>query len=821
MSAKVFAESADVIQDQAKVLYEYLSKAAKKIVDEEMRIENEIANKKTVCSQNEKDAKNKHLYWILSFSGAGIVAIIALAAQIIPLMLLTLGLAIAGVMMLLAENKHKNHIQFLKASIKTFEEEFTKIRRDYKVYRLGVAYVPVATRIPFEGKSFILDRTQDVKPQEFNLYSLKNPGDFVKNIQELEESLEHIPMVEGTQAMEEVNTSEYSRSIQQVSYYDYLGKIDRSMRAASFGLNDLEHSSVSMPVVDPQSPNAQFLRDYGTTEATYGPVVEVFPSDANQADLEKFQSLNEMKRTTEGQTAQFNDFLQGLMTRLASTIQMVTKVKIGSTDHMVAHANNTLFTSLKSAYNHYSPQLEAEEIERIRNERFDYQESVDTYRPFELKKSSRVLFDAYSGNWVSEDGRRTSFPFGIHQIHEEIIAPIVQNLMAETRVERLKIYNGIKDQKLDYLNQWHRDTDDFYGRNRAEGSDLMNLMQASLTEFTAAFNQYKAFEETQKAMAASGSGDLSAAQVKADGSSVESVAVYEAKSGEFRKIQNDFNDYADRLKEEIDRKAEEFGYIEFFDASLRDAGARDYAGSMSRMDSLDARRKTLLGVNPHFAETADLPPTPHIEEEVQNGLSLNLTKMVEESMAAWSNRPAMVNLSPGESKEDPIGASADKSIESSADTSLTPKAPDVAEDSAQPQTIHQNEDNSVGQDTDKLEEETSKKTVGKEEAIDSDTRKQTAEELETLKSINDLCKEQNQAGIAFRNGKYIFKQKKYGTLEEAVGALQDDTSSGTDKLETGEYYCTECNGKVLADDKVCGNCGADVSNTEDDEEENS
>jgi hypothetical protein len=318
------------------------------------------------------------------------------------------------------------------------------------------------------------------------------------------------------------------------------------------------------------------------------------------------------------------------MYRLASTIQLVTTIKLSSTDHIVTNANQILFTSLKSSYNHYSPQLESEEIDRIRGERFDYQESVDTYRPFELKKSSRVLYDALSGNWVSEDGRRTNFPFGVHQIHEEIISPLVQNLMRETRIERLKIYNGIKDQKLDYLNQWHRDTDDFYGRNRAQGSDLINLMQGSLTEFTAAFNQYKAFEETQKSMKASG--NISDAQVEAKGSLVESIAVYEKKSEDFRKIQAEFNEYSDRLKEEIDRKAVEFGYIEFYDASLRDSGSRDFADSMSRMDSLDDRRKSLLAVNPYFAETAELPPKPDLGEEIQKGLSINLMQMVKNSM---------------------------------------------------------------------------------------------------------------------------------------------------------------------------------------------
>ena len=58
--------------------------------------------------------------------------------------------------------------------------------------------------------------------------------------------------------------------------------------------------------------------------------------------------------------------------------------------------------------------------------------------------------------------------------------------MNETRIERLKIYNHIKDQKISYLNKWHQDTEDFYGRNRAESADLINLMRASLRDYVAA-----------------------------------------------------------------------------------------------------------------------------------------------------------------------------------------------------------------------------------------------------------------------------------------------------------------------------------------------
>lgn len=637
MSAKVFSDSVDVIDDQATVLCEYLNKVASRIVDEEMGLENSIAEARESRLMNEKMAGSKKVQMIIFFALGGLsclLAIVHIALLVVPAVFLVL-----AIVALTAGKKLAAEIASIDSQIAVFEEDHRNIRRDYKVHNLGVVYTEVAQRIPFEGKSFLLDHTGEVAAQEFNLYAVNNQDEFVRNIQELDVAVSQVPIVEGSAVVEDVNTAEYSKSIQQVPFYDYMGTLDRNMRSASFLLNDLVRHSVSLPVIDPNGAHAGFLREHSTEDETVGPVLPVFSTDVHKAGVEKFLSLNDLRRSMEGRTAQFEDFLQDLMSRIASTVQVVTKMKMGSTSTMVENANNTLSVAFKAAFNHYSPQLEAEEIERIRSERFDYQESLENYKPFELKQSSRVKFDVIAGNWVSEDGRRTSFPFGVLQIHEEIVAPIIQSLMAETRIERLKIYNAIKDQKIDYLNQWHRDTDDFYGRNRAEGAELINRMQSTLTEFTAAYNQYKAFEETLKSMATGKGGG----KVDAKGASAETLAAYSAQSADFVRIQAEFNDYVDRLKDEIDRKAGDFGYIEFFDASLRDASARDYAGAMARVDSLDDRRKVLLAVNPQFAESVDLPPRPDISDDVYHSLATNLVDVANKALRSLHTPPGSAN----------------------------------------------------------------------------------------------------------------------------------------------------------------------------------
>jgi len=64
MNGKIFQESSNVFQDQAKILFDYYKKAAERIVSEEMRIESEIsaADRKSVSRARIILPKNRR--WI-------------------------------------------------------------------------------------------------------------------------------------------------------------------------------------------------------------------------------------------------------------------------------------------------------------------------------------------------------------------------------------------------------------------------------------------------------------------------------------------------------------------------------------------------------------------------------------------------------------------------------------------------------------------------------------------------------------------------------------------------------------------------------------
>jgi len=609
MKGKIFAESNNIHQDQAKILFNYYQQMAEKVVQEEERIEKEIAKleeEKQVLVQDL--SKAKLMKWLLCI------------------------LIIPFIYFLMKENGLVKQIAALDERIKEFQKLHKEIFRDYKVSKLGVAYVPVANQIKYENKSFMVDHTGMVAESEVKLQLSKQNDLLIEKISDLENLSAEAPLVETSDEIEEINTDQYSRSMQQLNQHDYFGKLERSLRTISYCMDDLDVTAVSLPLVANNSSYLNFIKEYSTSDIPESaPVFEVFDTKKYDADIAKFQELNKLKDSLSRHTAQFEDVLKGLMVTMANSVQAISALKIASTDKIVFESNKVLFKILKSPYNHYSPVLEASEIERIRNENFNYGDSVQDYVPFQLKESSHVRYNLLSDTWVAEDGSTTNFPFGIHQIHEEIVAPIVQNLMNETRIERLKIYNHIKDQKISYLNKWHQDTEDFYGRNRAESADLINLMRASLRDYVAAYNTMVSLKKTEDSMQQSG-GSLESTVVTATDNSAEVFAAFELQSKEFQNVQLEFEGYMERLKEDIDLKAERFEHIDYYDAILRDGNSKDTAVAASELQELDERRKPLISVNPLFAKVSEMPPVPSVEEITYEHISLNLPVIAKNAL---------------------------------------------------------------------------------------------------------------------------------------------------------------------------------------------
>jgi hypothetical protein len=127
-------------------------------------------------------------------------------------------------------------------------------------------------------------------------------------------------------------------------------------------------------------------------------------------------------------------------------------------------------------------------------------------------------------------------------------------------------------------------------------------------------------------------GSLDATVVEVVDNSTDTLAAFVMQSQEFQKVQADFESYMERLKDDIDLKAERFGHIEYYDAKLRDGIANEAAVAASEIHDLDDRRKPLASVNPLFAKVSELPPTPQVEAIIFEHISLNLPEIAKNAL---------------------------------------------------------------------------------------------------------------------------------------------------------------------------------------------
>ena len=142
MKGKIFSSSDNLYQDQAKILFDYYRQSAEKIVKEEERIEGEIASLKEQKAALEVDL-SKAWYWLLTI--------------------------ILFFVYFIKKNNLTKQIADVETRIAEFEKLHKEIFRDYKVSKLGVAYVPVADQVKYNDKSFIVDYTSTVPNSEVTL----------------------------------------------------------------------------------------------------------------------------------------------------------------------------------------------------------------------------------------------------------------------------------------------------------------------------------------------------------------------------------------------------------------------------------------------------------------------------------------------------------------------------------------------------------------------------------------------------------------------------------------------------------------------------
>ena len=265
MTGKIFTESSNVYQDQAKILFTYYQQMAEKIVQEEERFEKEIAKleeEKSVLNQDL--AKAKLWKWVLCI------------------------LIIPFIYFLIKENSIVKEIDSLDERISEFNKQHKEIFRDYKVTKLGVAYVPIANQIKYENKSFIVDHTGMVDESVVTLQLSRQNDLLIETISDLETLSAEAPLVETSNEIEEIDTEQYSRSMQQINQHDYFGKLERSLRTISYCMDDLDVTTVALPLVANGSNYLGFIKEYATSKIPENaPILDVFNTQKYNSEIAK------------------------------------------------------------------------------------------------------------------------------------------------------------------------------------------------------------------------------------------------------------------------------------------------------------------------------------------------------------------------------------------------------------------------------------------------------------------------------------------------------------------------------------------------------
>ena len=625
-TGKVFQHTADIYQDQAQILYNYYRTAAEKIVSEEKAIEAEKASLLDRQAANAKKRNDSKNYAIIGAVAAGVGLI---AGIFVPFLFVLAAAGLVAGLKFYLDYKHTfAEDAEIVQNLQNADMRYYQIRRDYAVEKMGVAYVPVAVKVPFEDSSIVIDQTGNVENTPFRLNVLHQPGELQDSVQSLQDSMRSIPIVEGTESSEEVSTSDYSLSVQSLTLHDYVGNIDRQLRNVSYLLGDSENIDVELPAVHPDSEEADALDAFATTTPGNYPVINVFGNNFEEK-LSQFADLNRYKNQLNATSTGASDGMTSLMGQLASSIEILTKEKNASSSLLVGYTSKIFANVLKAGYTHYSPDLEAEEIERIRNTEFDYQDSVNDYVPFSLNKSSIVKLDVFSNNWVAEDGSRTSLPFSMQQVSEEVLAPVITALLEENRIERLKIYNNIEDQKRSYLEKWSSEVGEYYRDNRKAADELITHMREAYADYMSSYNMYKSLQNTADSMK---TGGIENTEVTAIDAEAEMIAGFEEQTKHCNEQQEQFADFMDRIQDDINDITHDFAHIDYYEGLLRDEVSHDTAVAMSGIHQLSDRRKALVAVSPYLAAKAELQPAPVWTEELTSSLGRNLEEQVSEKL---------------------------------------------------------------------------------------------------------------------------------------------------------------------------------------------
>ena len=168
-TGKIFRDSSNIYQDQARVLFNYYEQAAERIVRKEEEIERQI-NELERDRRQVETKKSDTWKWLLTI--------------------------IFFFMYWVRNNEYDKQINAIKRKIVEKKKEHDNIFRDYKVTKIGIAYVPVAQQMAYEDKCFVVDYTGNVPDSRISLQMSRQNDLLIETMSQIEKLTTEAPIVE-------------------------------------------------------------------------------------------------------------------------------------------------------------------------------------------------------------------------------------------------------------------------------------------------------------------------------------------------------------------------------------------------------------------------------------------------------------------------------------------------------------------------------------------------------------------------------------------------------------------------------------------------
>lgn len=316
---------------------------------------------------------------------------------------------------------------------------FASNRITARIEKLGVVGLPFQ-EYRLRSGTIVIDRSGMINPVAFKYPSL--PPETIVRIgsqkEELVQLLSRMPLVlTPTGIQSDVHGKE------ELEILNLMRRI-----ASSYGESrSFEESLRLVPVADSLIKSLKVVQ----TDACLLPLKPSLSDAEIQRRLGGIEGIGSTRQSGTALVVDIDDLsveLAALLDKLLPLYQQTVDFSLREVNYKYSRLHDEQVSDI--AFNHYCPHCNAGQIAFIREGKFIFKANAENQ--FRLAKGSRMrLVDPVARIWKCPIcDKLAATPFAVHKLDDQLFKPVFERLEEENRVERLRIYNTISDQKRSY-----------------------------------------------------------------------------------------------------------------------------------------------------------------------------------------------------------------------------------------------------------------------------------------------------------------------------------------------------------------------------------